>query len=607
MKNYKAKDYIKISQNEMPYNFLLSDIIKMDAKNIVNMFSSNSEFHENEEIISTFTWTEGYEINTKGELIANKNAIITDYIDVKNNTNVIRNAKSAFTGGTRTVFYDKDKNYINGISKGFQIYDYELDMPDNTKFIRFDALKTYQNEEQITLYNKNISILNELYKIQSANITNTGLSNILDYVVKNLSINYANNLLSISGKNTISESVQISTSDNDSISFPEPLNGDVPLIYIEGILPTTKDVTNNITLRYVSKTHNFSCYATVSCQGNSTMNYDKKNFTIKLYNNTNKTKKFNVNFKNWGKHNKFVLKADWQDRSHSRNDVSAKIWGNIVSSRKNIPLELETTPNFGAVDGFPVLTYVNGNCVGIYDWNIPKDTWMLNIDTNNSKHAVLCAEINNSNNPGGLSNKPSCQFRELADIDGSDWSLEMPDKLNGEIKTSFNNLITCVKDTDDDTFKTTIGNYLDTESMIDYYLFSYFVGHVDGLAKNMLMYTYDGIKWYCGAYDMDTTFTLTTQACPENYFENYSLLWQRVETNFSEELKIRYTELRKTALNVDYIKDLFSLFFNPISDLIAKDVEAYPNIPNTDTTPLQTIYNKLTTRAQYVDTEIENL
>ena len=29
----------------------------------------------------------------------------------------------------------------------------------------------------------------------------------------------------------------------------------------------------------------------------------------------------------------------------------------------------------GAIDGFPVLVFNNGNYVGLYTWNIPKDKW----------------------------------------------------------------------------------------------------------------------------------------------------------------------------------------------------------------------------------------
>jgi hypothetical protein len=53
------------------------------------------------------------------------------------------------------------------------------------------------------------------------------------------------------------------------------------------------------------------------------MSYPKKNFTIKLFEDANRTVKQKIAFKNWGKQNKFCLKANWIDISHLRNIVSA--------------------------------------------------------------------------------------------------------------------------------------------------------------------------------------------------------------------------------------------------------------------------------------------
>lgn len=93
--------------------------------------------------------------------------------------------------------------------------------------------------------------------------------------------------------------------------------------------------------------------------------------------------KLKVDFKGWGKQRKHVYKANWIDLSHARNVVSARLWADVVKSRADyelLPELLRTSPNQGAVDGFPVKVYSQGIYQGRYTLNIPKDAWMANMD-----------------------------------------------------------------------------------------------------------------------------------------------------------------------------------------------------------------------------------
>ena len=379
----------------------------------------------------------------------------------------------------------------------------------------------------------------------------------------------------------------------------------------------TKETAIDVAMSYKSDSINWNGVANIKWQGSSSLSYDKKNFTIKLYEDDTKAVKQKVNMNNWGNQNKFCLKANYIDHSHARNIISAKIWSEIVSSRSDystLPQELRESPNNCAIDGFPVKVTVNGVYQGIYTWNIPKDAWMFNMDDTNPNHAVLCAEINNNGN-NNLSN--ACEFRENANINGADWSLEIPDILNNNIKVSFNELINCIKNTTDNQFIYNIEKYLDIQSAIDYYIFQYYICGLDGLAKNLIMMTYDGIKWLCSSYDMDSTFGLyfdgskfvnSNYQCPEQYQETNSLLWQRIEKCFAKQLKERYTKLRTNILSVEHITKLFNDFMSIIgNELYAKDLEVYPSIPQGNINHLQQITDFVTARSAYVDSEINSL
>jgi hypothetical protein len=396
----------------------------------------------------------------------------------------------------------------------------------------------------------------------------------------------------------------------------EPTHDDIPKVFFSGDNSgMNKDNEKVLQFAYKSRTADFGGYVKMKWQGSSTLAFPKKNFTIKMFEDEACGTKLKKAFKHWGQQkNKYVLKADYIDHTHARNIVTANLWTEMVASRPDfdsLPDGMKNAPGHGAVDGFPIKLYMNGVYQGIYTWTIGKEDWMFGMDESDANQAVLCAEKNNNGNTSTTdANILSCEFRANAKIDGNDWDLEFPDNLHDDIKTSFNNLINCVKDTDDATFKAIIGNYLDLTSAFDYYILAYLSANCDGLGKNLIMMTYDGVKWFCSAYDMDNiwgsrgtnTFVNADYACPEDYYDTNSLLWIRIENCFGAELYARYLYVRKSVLSFENVIDKFERFCDLIgTELYAEDVEIYSGIPYPTQNNLKQIRNFFTPRAEYVD------
>ena len=343
------------------------------------------------------------------------------------------------------------------------------------------------------------------------------------------------------------------------VSKVEPEELDMPKVFFYGnALPTTKENVN-LTMDYISNTAKFSSFVKLKCQGSSSMSYAKKNFTVAMYSDEARVTKLKKDFKGWGGQSKFCLKANYVDTTHTRNLSGARIAYDMVASRPDSPFkqQLLQCPRNGAVDGFPIKLYFNGEFYGIYTWNIPKDAWMFNMNEDNPNHCVLCAEVNNN---GNELMRNACQFRKLWN-GNADWSVEVG-TASANIKASFDRCINFVMTATDEEFKANIGEYFDLYSLLDYYCFSYLTCHLDGLAKNVLMATYDGIIWGACLYDMDSiygvsfngqNYVATNYQCPEQYQETNSLLWQRIESCFSTELYTRYLELRQGALSLSNI------------------------------------------------------
>ncbi len=130
----------------------------------------------------------------------------------------------------------------------------------------------------------------------------------------------------------------------------------------------SKQDVRKILLKYESDSINFETYASIKIQGTSSVFYDKKNYNITLYNDEELNEKNKIDV-GWGKQNKYCLKANWIDKTHARNIITAQL-ASEIQSKYNL---FENTPNNGVIDGFPIEVYINGEFLGIYTWNIPKD------------------------------------------------------------------------------------------------------------------------------------------------------------------------------------------------------------------------------------------
>ena len=389
----------------------------------------------------------------------------------------------------------------------------------------------------------------------------------------------------------------------------EPANDDIPTIFITGAIPDSKTYVAG-ELEYVSKSYRFHAYTYIKLQGNSTLNLPKKNYTVNLYSDEKRSVKLNKEFKNWGFHNNFVLKANYNDILHARNVVGAKLWSKVVQSRNDydtLPEELRNSPNNGAIDGFPVRVYVNGTYRGLYNWTIPKCDWMVGMNSSNANHILLSAEFND-NGDVAYQNNP-CNFNTLWDGSEAYFSVEIG-KNSSELVSSLNAIISSIINND----STSLEQSLDIKSAIDYFIFQEIILGTDGLAKNMLLATYDMHKWYLSAYDMDSTFDLDWNGTILDYFDadmpnapynnNFSGLFNYIIRNYRPAYVERYTELRKSVLSYSSIIEEFEKYIGIFGeDVYIQDTAIYPNIPSVTDNTLMSLRSFVSDRLGYLDDE----
>lgn len=354
--------------------------------------------------------------------------------------------------------------------------------------------------------------------------------------------------------------------------------------YVDGAIPVAELFKEQgevvVKLRYESNDENiesFDCFTKIKVQGASSAYYEKRNYTVKFYEDESLTKKHKADL-GWGTENQYCLKANYVDSSHARNIVGARLSAMAVATRENIHPGLVSAPNYGLIDGYPVLMYINGKFHGLYTMNIPKDHWQFGMEGDETtKEAILMAST--------WSNSVSLNSPIGKNFEVSGWEIEhCSTQDTAWVRESFNQLISAVNINDKTRIRNELPKYLDIEAAIDNMLLTYTLNAADNVSKNIIWVTYDGVKWIPSMYDMDATFGMFWNGMPideqnahsiypvnygNGYFNagyNASQMYYALLCYFPDEVEARWTQLRKDVINMDNITNLFDDFFSLIPD-----------------------------------------
>ena len=402
----------------------------------------------------------------------------------------------------------------------------------------------------------------------------------------------------------------------------EPKPNDIPIVTITGELYSTKaEGDSNVVISYKSATLEFTDYAKAKVQGDSSQWYAKKNYTIKLFSDVNRSKKSKRLFRNWDEErNKFVLKANWIDHSHARNIVNARLWSQVMKARPDYA-QLPQALRDGnlAIDGFPVKVFNNGVYMGIYTWNLPKDS-LYGLDSDIDSNCIIQSD--------GDPNTSDLSMFFAASAINNAWSDELHDTMPSVINTNWTSILQFINESSDSDFVAQIGNHIDVLSLIDVHIFIQLTTLMDQIGKNQTFFTYNASKWYHSMYDMDGSWGLkawnpaegfkpTDFKFQESYY-GYSRtgygnkLHKRLTDLFSTDIASRYSQLRTSVLSEDNIVSEFEKFMGYIPPyLYAEDAAettgggAFTEIPLASEDHLRQIRDYVPKRLAYIDANLK--
>lgn len=387
--------------------------------------------------------------------------------------------------------------------------------------------------------------------------------------------------------------------DEERVLYPQlPL----PVVALEGDLTgIAKKKEVAVSAEFIGSDRNFTAYATLKHQGHESLKYDKKNFTLKLYRDSDRDDKYKMTFSHWKEEHKYILKANYIDPSHCRNLVCADIWAEIAAERTSLPGEMKTLSNYGAVDGFPVALYINREFEGLYTWNLHKDDDLFGMEKGKAQ-AILIANDDSA---------PEAFFREQAVFAGdSPWEVEFCGTEDSSwAKEKLNALIEFVRESSDESFRKELKDHLDVDSAIDYYLSIYALGLTNHKAANLILVCYgEDQPFTASLFSMNSAFGLSEDGTkvlePEDFLPGDAtgnLLWDRLAETFRPEIEERYAELRKTVFEPESLCRRVTEYTNAIPQTLTEaDAAVYPH-PNPEISHVEQITRYIARRIELLD------
>ncbi len=392
---------------------------------------------------------------------------------------------------------------------------------------------------------------------------------------------------------------------------------DLPQLYLSGDT-TGISKTNDCMMKseyFEGESRLVDAFATIKYQGHSSMAYDKKNYTIKFYEEESFDKKYKFSLNGWEPTSKYCLKANYIDYSSARNVVSSNIWSDVVKSRKKLDENIGELEFYGGIDGFPVALFINDEYVGLYTFNIPKDedTYKIADEEKEAMFIINTSSFDCSNFKALITEK------DIEDIFELEYSYNDEKQWPQE---SMNTLLSFVINNDGEDFKKDVEKYLDIDAAIDYLATAYVLGVTDNFSKNMILLTYDGQKWIPNMYDLDTACGLAFDGSAYSEYDfsvpeknadgkilsgTENLLWDRILNNYTEEFKSRYFELREGVLDTDNVINRYADFIESIpAECYEQEIKLYAEIPHSDVNQNKQMSTFLKARCDLLDSLIES-
>ena len=356
-------------------------------------------------------------------------------------------------------------------------------------------------------------------------------------------------------------------------------------------MPTSKTADIPAVMEFWDLQGNFFCKPILcSAQGSSSLSYVKKNVKVDLLNDDGS--EFELKIGNWVAQDGFHLKAYYTDFFRGVGVTSYKFWDEVMRFNgldkdrpyKRAMLDASSIQPSGTslnnpddmtlqLDTGARIVYLNGTFYGVFSWQLKKHRKNYRMDKSTVEHIHIDGSLYTQYFWGGAINWTTFEIRnpnKLYTMDGKKYDGDAPRELIDETSEKYN------PDNKDHVRSAKVKRYIqdfvrrfgelkaspsrerfeelfDWENQRDYLIFSDVVSNRDGFGKNWQWTTYDGVKWYVNAYDLDMSYGghwQGTQITPPltGHITTSTALPAGYVLLYKNELEARYKELRDAGI-----------------------------------------------------------
>ena len=362
----------------------------------------------------------------------------------------------------------------------------------------------------------------------------------------------------------------------------------IPTMRITGdINGMSGDVEKVVNLLYMdprNPNNRLEYTAAMSWQGTSSLKYPIKNYTIKLRNGGEDA--YDTPREDWMPEKRFTLKANYMESSHSNNLGTAKFVHELFKQNP-YPSQIKNPDCRSSVDGFPIRLILNNQDMGLYTFNLDRYAH-VNLGLEGEPNAVSYeVAVNSSGGAAAFADdrwesiRSQFNYRYHYAGDEDFVTERVPGTTSQEdgariLKEGYHKelqeLVSWVKNTTVEDFKSEFEEHFSKAHCIDYFLVVYVLGLVDSLGKNMVLTTWGrntegNTIWYPSFYDCDTMLGLTNDGqmvyppsidmSTGDYNTSESLLWTKMQAAFGVEIADRYKQLRLKEFTPEYLLQFY--------------------------------------------------
>lgn len=396
------------------------------------------------------------------------------------------------------------------------------------------------------------------------------------------------------------------------------INEDLPTLYFKDTEIGKCEIMNKDTKQWIDVTYvspdvekygpSFSFVSKTSWQGTSSLAYPIKNYKIRLYdyvrdeqgniveesrNNPDTYKKQKINIyekrdnSNKGyAENTFCLKADYMDSSHCRNTGTARLVNDFLFDGHPNPAKQLDENTRDTINGFPIQLYVNGEWMGVYNFNLDKSCskslgmstiehtvrWEIKANSDTSEGAFKITW--DKNNVEDVYAKILTDFEIAFDEDAFDEGTgeydvtkyydEIGIPHEGQVIGTYRDyailslarFVNFVAKADKETFIERGHEYFNIKQACRYYLNVMTMGMIDNFAKNCIINMYGDDVWWFSFYDMDSSMGLNNTGFnlfesdiepsqPNIYNCSTSNMWTKLNNWMGDELFNEFKVIRE--------------------------------------------------------------